>query len=176
MSETLTLIDACKRGDRKGQEQLFRKYYEYAMRIALRYSKDEQEAADILSLSFTKLFKSLHSFDPQKGNFEGWMHRIVINEALDVVKSRNKYHVAELNDYEDAPVYNHILNEMDASHILQLIRQLPAATHTVFMLYAVDGYKHREIAAALSISEGTSKWHLSEARKLLKQKLSASHE
>ena len=172
MNETLTLIDACRKGDRKGQEMLFRKYYEYAMRIALRYAKDEQEAADITSLSFTKLFKSLHSYDAAKGSFEAWMHRIVINESLDVIKSRNKYQESDLSDYkEEAPVYNNVLGEMEASHIMQYIRQLPTATHTVFMLYAVDGYKHREIASALSISEGTSKWHLSEARKFLKQKL-----
>ena len=174
MDETLTLIEACRKGERKGQEMLFRKYYAFAMRIALRYSKDEQEAADIISLSFTKLFKSIHSYDVQKGSFEGWMNRIVINEALDVIKARNKYQEIDLSDYkEEAPVYN-VLGEMDATHIMEYIRQLPAATHTVFMLYAVDGYKHREIASALSISEGTSKWHLSEARKILKQKLTGN--
>ena len=129
MNETLTLIEECRKGDRKGQEMLFKKYYEYAMRIALRYSKDEQEDADITSLSFTKLFRSLHSYDAQKGSFEAWMHRIVINEALDVIKSRNKYQESDLSNYrEEAPVYNNILNEMEARHIMEYIRQLPAAT------------------------------------------------
>jgi DNA-directed RNA polymerase specialized sigma24 family protein len=95
------------------------------------------------------------------------LHRIIVNEGLDHIKSRNKIPLVEMNDYTDEPpVYSEALAKADVAHILKYVRQLPPATHAVFMLYAVDGYQHKEIAKALSISEGTSKWHLSEARKV----------
>lgn len=141
------------------------------MAIALRYATDEQEAADILGQAFVKMFRSIHSFDETKGNFHGWLKRIIINEALDHIKQRSRFASLELDTAEEPFVNNSIIEKTDAAAILQLVRQLPPATHAVFLLYAVDGYTHKEIAAQLNISEGTSKWHLSEARKILQQKL-----
>jgi RNA polymerase sigma factor (sigma-70 family) len=173
MTDTLIFIEGCKQGDRKAQEMLFRECYDFAMRIAARYSRDGQDAADIISHAFIKVFKSIDSYDVNKGSFNGWVHRIIINEGLDHIKSRNKLTVVEMNDYTDeCPAYNEALAKMDAGHIMEHVRQLPPATHAVFMLYVVDGYPHKEIAKKLSISEGTSKWHLSEARKILQKNLS----
>ncbi len=144
------------------------------MAIAMRYATDEQEAADILTQSFLKMFRSLQSFDSTKGNLHGWLKRIIINEALDHIKQRSRFTSIELEAAEEPMVQNSIIEKNDAAAILQLIRQLPPATHAVFVLYAIDGYTHREIATQLNISEGTSKWHLSEARKILQQKLKAT--
>jgi len=143
------------------------------MAIAMRYAIDEHEAADILGHSFVKMFRSIHSFDVSKGNFHGWLKKIIINESLDHIKQRSRFSSLELGVAEEPFVDNSIIEKTDAAAILRLIKQLPPATHAVFVLYAIDGYTHKEIAAQLSISEGTSKWHLSEARKILQQKLTA---
>lgn len=143
------------------------------MAIAMRYAIDENEAADILSCAFTKMFRSIHTFDASRGNFHGWLKKILINESLDHIKQRNRFVSLETETVEEPSINNGIIEKTDAAAILQLIRQLPRATHAVFVLYAIDGYSHKEIAAQLGISEGTSKWHLSEARKILQQKITA---
>lgn len=141
------------------------------MTIALRYSRDEHDAADIMSHAFVKMFRSLSSFDVKKGSLHAWVKKIIINEALDHIKQRSRFSHQELTEAEEPYINNEVIEKTDAVEILQLIKQLPPATHAVFVLYAIDGYAHKEIAAQLKISEGTSKWHLSEARKLLQQKL-----
>jgi len=143
------------------------------MTIAMRYAVDEHEAADVLGHAFVKMFRSIHSFDATKGNFHGWLKKIVINESLDQIKQRSRFTSLELDTAEEPFVNNSIIEKTDAAEILQLVRQLPPATHAVFVLYAIDGYSHKEIALQLNISEGTSKWHLSEARKIIQQKLTA---
>jgi RNA polymerase sigma-70 factor (ECF subfamily) len=166
-------VAECREGKRKAQEQLYRQLYGFAMAIAMRYATDEQEAADILGHAFVKMFRSIHSFDETKGNFHGWLKKIIINEALDIIKQRSRFTSLEMDMAEEPAINNNIIEQSDAAAILQLVRQLPPATHAVFVLYAIDGYTHKEIAGQLNISEGTSKWHLSEARKILKQKITA---
>lgn len=143
------------------------------MTIAMRYATDEHEAADILGHAFVKMFRSIHTFDATKGNFHGWVKKIIINESLDQIKQRSRFVSLEVDTVEEPFVNNSIIDKTDAAAILQLVRQLPPATHAVFVLYAIDGYTHKEISAQLNISEGTSKWHLSEARKILQKKLTA---
>jgi len=167
------IILDCRKGSRKAQEQLYRQLYGFAMTIAMRYAIDEHEAADILGHAFVKMFRSIQSFDGTKGNFHGWLKRIVINESLDHIKQRSHFSDLMTDTEEEPYVNNSIIERTDAAAILALIRQLPRATHAVFVLFAIDGYTHKEIAARLNISEGTSKWHLSEARKILQQKINA---
>jgi RNA polymerase sigma-70 factor (ECF subfamily) len=143
------------------------------MTIAMRYATDEHEAADILGHAFVKMFRSIHAFDATKGNFHGWVKKIIINESLDQIKLRSRFVSLEVDTVEEPFVNNSIIEKTDAAAILQLVRQLPPATHAVFVLYAIDGYTHKEISTQLSISEGTSKWHLSEARKILQKILTA---
>jgi RNA polymerase sigma-70 factor (ECF subfamily) len=161
---------------RKAQEGLYRQFYGFAMSIALRYSRDEHDAADILSNAFVKIFKSIKTFDPSKGNLHGWIKRIVINEGLDHMKGRQRFseHV-EVETVEEPQINNGVLEQMGAEEIMDLIKKLPPATHAVFVMYVVEGYNHREIGEKLNISEGTSKWHLSEARKTLQQQLQHLH-
>jgi RNA polymerase sigma-70 factor (ECF subfamily) len=143
------------------------------MAIALRYALDEHEAAEILANAFVKMFRSIQTFDAAKGNFHGWLKRIIINEALDQIKLRSRFSSLELEAADEPHINNSIIEKTEAAAIMQLIKQLPPATHAVFLLYAIDGYTHKEIATQLNISEGTSKWHLSEARKILQQKLTS---
>jgi RNA polymerase sigma factor (sigma-70 family) len=165
------IINDCLQGSRKAQEKLFRETYTYAMTIALRYARDEQDAADIMSIAFVKVFKSLARFDRQKGNFHGWLKRIIINEAIDYIKQRSKFSLEEMYEAIEPPITNSIVEKIDADAIMEFIKQLPPATHAVFVLFAIDGFGHKEISQQLNISEGTSKWHVSEARKFLQQKI-----
>ena len=166
------LVEGCLRNNRVAQEQLYRQFYKLAMTVALRYSRDEMDAADIVSHAFVKVFKSISSFDPAKGALQTWIKKIVMNEGLDHMKSRERFsHNVELESIPEPEVANNILEQLGADEIMKLILKLPPATHAVFILYAVEGYNHREIAEQLGISEGTSKWHLSEARKTLQQQL-----
>ncbi|WP_343693194.1 RNA polymerase sigma factor [Chitinophaga sp.] len=167
------IIIECRNGNRKAQAQLYKLLYGFAMTIAMRYATDEHEAADILGHAFVKMFRSIHTFDATKGNFHGWVKRIIINESLDQIKQRSRFVSLEVDTVEEPFVNNSIIEKTDAAAILQLVRQLPPATHAVFLLYAIDGYTHKEISTQLNISEGTSKWHLSEARKILQKKLTA---
>jgi len=167
-----SLIEDCRRNNRKAQEMLYRQHYAFAMAIAMRYSSDEHDAADIMSHAFVKLFKSIHTYDAQKGSFHSWLKRIVINEALDHIKARHRFITArEMEIAEEPSIENAVIERMNAQDIMTQIQKLPPATHAVFVLYAVEGFNHREIAEKLNISEGTSKWHLSEARKKLQQQL-----
>lgn len=145
------------------------------MSIAIKYSRDEQDAGDIMSHAFIKIFKSITSFDSIKGNFHGWIKRIITNEALDHIKQRSRFTVQELDKAEEPYIDNAIIEKTDAAEIMQFIKLLPPATHAVFVLYAIEGYTHKEIGIQLGISDGTSKWHLSEARKNLQKKLTATY-
>lgn len=170
--DTDLLLEGCLANNRKAQEALYRQFYGFAMTIALRYSRDEHDAADIMSHAFVKIFKSMHSFDPSKGSLHAWIKRIVVNEGLDHIKTRSRFSKeVELETVPEPPVNNSVLQEMGAEEIMNLVKRLPPATHAVFVLYAVEGYNHREVADTLSISEGTSKWHLSEARKTLQKQI-----
>ena len=164
------LLEGCRAGDRKAQKLLYQEFYSFAMTIALRYSRDEMDAADIMSHAFVKIFRSIKTYDSSKGSLHAWIKKIVINEGLDNIKSRKRFsdHV-ELETVAEPEIRNEVVEQMEAGAIMKLVQRLPPATHTVFVSYAVDGYTHREIAERLNISEGTSKWHLSEARKILQK-------
>jgi RNA polymerase sigma factor (sigma-70 family) len=166
------ILEGCLTNNRKAQESLFRLFYGFAMNIALRYSRDEMDAADIVSHAFVKVFKNLKTFDSSKGTIRSWIKKIVVNEGIDHFKSRSKFkNDLELESVPEPQINNAILERMGVDEIMALVKRLPPATHAVFILYAVEGYNHREISEKLNISEGTSKWHLSEARKSLQKQI-----
>ena len=170
--DTDKLLQGCLDGDRRSQKQLYQQFYGFAMTIAMRYSRDEMDAADIMSHAFVKIFRSIKSYDSSKGSLHAWIKRILVNEGLDHIKSRNRFSEnVEIETVAEPEIKNEVLEQMGADEIMKLVQKLPPATHAVFVLYAVEGYTHREIAEKLSISEGTSKWHLSEARKTLQKQI-----
>lgn len=170
------LIEGCLAGDRKAQKLLYQQFYGFAMTIALRYSRDDMDAADIMSHAFVKIFRSIKSFDSSKGSLHAWIKRIVINEGLDHIKSRARFSEnVEIETVAEPEIRNEVLEQMGADEIMKLVQKLPPATHAVFVLYAVEGHTHREIAEKLAISEGTSKWHLAEARKILQKQIMLLH-
>ena len=164
------LISGCKAGNRKAQEQLYRSYYRAMMNLCLRYTKTESDALEVLNTGFYKVFKNIHRYNSAKATVYTWIRTVIINSCLDLVKAtQNRAGTGELEQAVNAHVSPAVISNMSASEILQLVRQLPPATQAVFNLYVMEGYNHSEIAKMIGISEGTSKWHLSEARKKLQK-------
>jgi len=136
----------------------------------MRYTKNENDAAEVLNSGFLKVFLNIQRYDPAQANLYTWIRTIVINTCLDFLKLKHK---TEQHKELDKTVEVHIdaeaINKMEVIMLLHLVRQLPPATQAVFNLYVMEGYNHKEIGQLLNISDGTSKWHLSEARKSLQQ-------
>jgi RNA polymerase sigma-70 factor (ECF subfamily) len=165
-----SIIGGCKTGNRKAQEQLYRSYYRAMMTLCLRYTKTETDALEVLNTGFYKVFKNIHRYNPGKATLYTWMRTVIINSCLDFIKAKqSSMETGELARADSVHVPPAVVAKMSASEILLLVRQLPPATQAVFNLYVMEGYNHIEIAAMLGISEGTSKWHLSEARKRLQK-------
>lgn len=166
------LIQGCKNNERKYQELLYRKYARKMYGICLSYAADRAMAQDILQDGFIKVFKKIGTFREQ-GSLEGWIRRIITNTALDYMrqKSRSFEFIDENKKIEDEQIDNTILEKINSDGIFKVIQQLPRGARTVFNLYAVEGYTHKEIADKLEITEGTSKSQFKRARALLKDLL-----
>jgi len=166
------IISGCKKDDRRSQELLYHSYYRVMMNLCLRYTKNETDALEVLNTGFYKVYKNIHRFDAVKASLYTWIRTIIINSCLDFIKTKQSFSAAgELEQAATIHVPPAVVASMSATDILKLVRELPAATQAVFNLYVLEGYTHVEIAAIAGISEGTSKWHLSEARKKLQKKL-----
>jgi RNA polymerase sigma-70 factor (ECF subfamily) len=140
--------------------------------LCLRYTKDEHDAVEVLNNGFLKVFKNIQRYDPDQASLYTWIRTIVINSCLDFIKAKERSEVhRELDEAIEVHIPADAISKMKATELLYLVRQLPAATKAVFNLYVIEGYNHKEIGQLLGISEGTSKWHLSEARKNLQQKI-----
>jgi RNA polymerase sigma-70 factor (ECF subfamily) len=165
------LIKKAAAGNRQAQERLYTDHAPKMLGVCRRYVKDHHFAEDIMVQGFLKVFQSLHLFRFE-GSFEGWVRRIMVRESISYL--RKKQFVV----FDDTVYEKHQLEDVtghddgDAAHIQKMIDQLPQGYQMVFVLHAVDGYKHHEIAELLSISESTSKSQLFKARKLLQEQLS----
>ncbi len=168
------LLDGCCRGDRLYQKQLYELFYGKMMSVCLRYAKDHEEAKDMLNEGFMKVFKNIQKYKATH-SLESWIRRIMINNAIDhyrkYKKHRNQIDITEVYDYSNDET---ISSDLSVQEIMKLIQKLSPAYKTVFNLYVVDGYNHREIAEKLGISEGTSKSNLSKARAKLQQMIKSA--
>jgi RNA polymerase sigma-70 factor (ECF subfamily) len=136
--------------------------------LCLRYTKNEEDAVEVLNNGFLKVFKNIQRYDPMQASLYTWIRTVVINSCLDFIKQKsNAEQHAELDEAAEVDIPADVVSKMKATELLYLVRQLAPATQAVFNLYVMDGYNHKEIGQMLGISEGTSKWHLSEARKNL---------
>ncbi|MFY0687604.1 MAG: RNA polymerase sigma factor [Cyclobacteriaceae bacterium] len=165
------LIAGCCKNDHHAQESLYQKYARSMYTVALRYVKLEQEAEDILQEAFVKVFQKIDSFR-QDSSLPYWIKRIVVNTALNHQRSKlYLYPMVDVNDLKDWSVQENALSTYSHNELLLMIKELPDGCRIIFNLYAIEGYKHHEIAEMLEISEGTSKSQYSRAKSLLKDKL-----
>ena len=168
--ENIEIISGCKKADHKAQERLYKNFYRAMMSVCLRYTKNDEDAVEILNNGFFKVFKNIQGYDSSKASLYTWIRAIVVNSCLDFIKQKKRLEkVNELNPGVEVHIPPDVISKIETAELLELVRELTPATQAVFNLYVIEGYRHKEIAKLLSISEGTSKWHLNEARKNLQQ-------
>ena len=167
------LIRGCQHLDVTAQHMLFKEYSGRLMTICRRYAHDSHEAEDMLQEAFLKIFKHINQYK-FIGSFEGWIRRITVNAALQVLQ-RRKIKYTEIERVENEPESSNpsVLSELGAEDLLKLISQLPDGYRTVFNLYAVEGYSHEEISVMLKIGIATSRSQLSKARAMLREKINS---
>lgn len=171
------LIAGCIKQDRACQKQLYEQMYGKMLGVCVRYARDREDAKDVVHEGFIKVFGSIRSYSG-KGSFEGWVRRIMVNTAVDHLR-RNKHEylivstvrAGDQEDKVDEMDEDDMLNHIGKEDILAAVQQLSPAYRTVFNLYVIEEYQHKEIADMLNISEGTSKSNLAKARYQLQKTL-----
>ena len=167
------LISGCLKRDSGAQRLLYETYSPKMYGLCCRYVKDSMDAEDVLVGAFTKVFDKIQQFK-NEGSFEGWIRKIVVNEALTFLRrNRSMYLEIDLEHADFQPDYQSLSDHLEAEDLLSIIQTLPTGYQIVFNLYAIDGYSHKEIADQLGISENTSKSQLSRARAYLQRILAA---
>lgn len=174
----LSLIRACKNSDGISQKKLYSCFYGYGMSIALRYSKNKEEALEILNDAFLKIFvggiqKYDESANAHEGAFKIWLKRIIIHTAIDYYRKNQKHYYLQ-NMGNEIPentftVEPDIMDTLPFEEMLGIIKRLSPAYCTVFCMHVIDGYTHEQIAKQLGISAGTSKSNLAKARMRLRE-------
>ncbi len=164
------LVKSCKEQERRGQQFVYEKYSGKMMGVCKRYLGHSQEAEDTLIEGFMIVFSKVESFNEQ-GSFEGWIKRIMINCSLMKIRKKGNLYFQNTDEILHLAAPDDILSQLNIQEILALISQIPIGYRTVFNLYAIEGFNHREISEKLGISEGTSKSQLSRARGLIQKKI-----
>ena len=174
--EVEVFLKKCIKGDRKSQKLLYESFYSKMLVVCMRYATDYNEAQDILHEGFIKVFSKLKSFK-NKGSLEGWIRRIIVNSAIDYIRNKRKL----IFDHKEKSIIDNIAaddeftveqeyeKKITAELIIELIQKLSPAYQTVFNLYVIEGYTHKQIAERLGISEGTSKSNLAKAKIRLRE-------
>jgi RNA polymerase sigma-70 factor, ECF subfamily len=165
------LIKDCIAGNRSMQNKFYKYYASRMMGVCLRYSKGHAEAEEILQEGFIKVFTCLHQYK-FRGSLEGWIKRTMINCALQKLRNKSSlYPVVNIDEVSERYIEVDTMTGLQAKELLVLIQNLPAMCKLVFNLYVFEGFRHREIAEMLHISEGTSKSNLHDARMILQKQL-----
>jgi RNA polymerase sigma-70 factor (ECF subfamily) len=171
------LIEMCTKGNGEAQRLLYERFYKKMYVVALRYSKTTFEAEDILQESFIKIFAAIENFK-KDSTLDYWVKRIVINTALKQNRRMlDKMHMDDVDDMVEEPASEVFADQSyDFKELLAIIQQLSPGYQAVFNLYAIEGYKHNEIAEMLGISEGTSKSQYARAKALIQKMLAKDEE
>jgi len=169
VEQNTMLIEGCIKGDRQSQSQLYATLMQKMFVVCLRYSKNREEAEEILQEGFIKVFEFIHQYK-FSGSFEGWVRKIMVNCALQKYRSKKLHAVVDIDTATIENIGNeNIISQIGTKELLKMVQLLPPSYRMVFNLYVFEGMKHREIAAHLKISEGTSKSNLSDARAILQK-------
>ena len=161
------IIQLAVENNRHAQQMIYTKFSPKMLSVCRQYIKDLHHGEDLMITAFMKVFANLKNFE-HKGSFEGWIRRIMVNECISYIRAQKKVSFLEDECYKEGS-FNNIESDFSVDDIQFLIDSLPDGYRMVFNLYAIEGYKHQEIASMLEISEGTSKSQLSHARKMLQK-------
>lgn len=165
------IIKGCQDGDGKSQKLLYDKFSRQMYAVCLRYTKEQLVAEDVLQESFIKIFDHIKKFRAES-SLGYWIKRIVVNTALN--SQRNKlylYPMVDVQELNETCEDTNNVSDYTMDELLEMIRKLPTGCQVIFNMYAIEGYKHYEIAEMLSISEGTSKSQYARAKQLLQEKM-----
>lgn len=165
------LINGCVAGDRRMQELLYQRFAPKMYAVCLRYANNADDARDILQDGFIKVFRNLARFR-KEGSFEGWVRRIFVNTAIE--HYRRKVNLNTIGEKEEVAIEDtgwNVLDQLAEKDIIQLVQELSPGYRSVFNMYVIEGYSHKEIGELLGISEGTSKSQLARAKAILQKKV-----
>lgn len=165
------LIRGCIKNERLAQKRLYERFFGKMMGVCMRYSSHREQATEILNMGFLKVFDSLKKFADKGGNLEAWIYRIMVNTAIDYLRSEMRHQHADMEKSVYAEDTGDVIADLAAEQILEMVNQLTPAYRAVFNLYVVEGYNHAEIGELLGISEGTSKSNLAKGRAKLQEKI-----
>lgn len=170
------LIKGCQRNDMLCQQQLYKLCYPEMIKICSRYATDADGAGTIYNNAMLRVFKGIGNYT-EEGKLFAWIKTIVINCSIDFCKKKSVFNkLGAVPDENEVSISPDAFDKLSGKDVQQLIRQLPPATATVFNMYVYDGFTHKQVGEILGITESTSKWHYSEAKRLLKIKLETSSE
>ena len=164
------LIELLKKNSESAFVELYNEYSPVLFGICLRYAKERAEAEDILQESFIKIYKNIENFKGE-GSLEGWLKKIVVNVSINHYRKKNKENMVSTDGeitYEEI-IPENVFSELTSKELIELIQLLPEGYRVVFNLYAIEGYKHNEIAEIMGYTESTSKTQLMKAKKMLQQ-------
>ncbi|MBU2929199.1 RNA polymerase sigma factor [Winogradskyella psychrotolerans] len=164
------LIERAVNKNREAQHIMYELHAPKMLSVCRYYIKDVHQAEEVMLNGFFKVFKYLKTYK-HEGSFEGWIRRIMVRESISYLRQKKKIEFAVEDDYLDEGSSNNINTNIEVEEIQQLIDSLPEGYRMIFVMYAIEGYKHNEIAELLKISEGTSKSQLFKARQMLQKKL-----
>lgn len=167
------LLEGCLKGKPEMQRALYDRFSRTMLGICARYTRDRMEAEDVLQLGFLKVFTHLQTY--QGGSLEGWMKKIFVHESINQFRKTQRSvfansHEPNENDHLDL---DDVIGQMAMEEILEMIARLPEGCRLIFNLYAIEGYKHKEIGDLLGVAESTSKTQYARAKELLKEKIFA---
>ena len=171
-NDEIELVRGCVNNERHSQNTLFHKYSKKMMSVCFRYSRNREDAEDVLNEGFMRVFEKLHTFNAT-GSLEGWIRKVIVNVAIAKFNVGSKLYrfvdidTVQINDHNSNDIYSNL----NAKELILQIQKLPPVYQMVFNLYVFEGLKHKEIAEQLNISEGTSKSNLSDARTWLKKRI-----
>ncbi|MEO8584061.1 MAG: sigma-70 family RNA polymerase sigma factor [Flavitalea sp.] len=167
------LIRECIGGNRQMQEELYNRFSGKMYAVCLRYSNNAEDAQDLLQDGFIKVYRNLHRFRAE-GSFEGWVRRVFVNSSIEHFRKKS-IELTRVSEKEEGTIGDNDISALDTlaeKDIINLVRELSPGYRTVFNLYVIEGFAHREIAEQLGITEGTSKSQLARARSILQKKVS----
>lgn len=166
------LIEGCRRGERVAQKELYEMYSRKMMGVCLRYVSDRETARDLLQDGFVKVLTNIDSYSGV-GSFEGWMRKIFVNCALEYLRKSDVLREAADLDNTSELVHpdSSAISDLSAAELMKLVQELPVGFRTVFNMFAIEGYSHKEISEMINITESTSRSQFTRARQMLQRRI-----
>ena len=165
----IDLVKGCMAGNSKYQRIFFDRYYTDMMSLAMRYTKDADNAKDVVQDGFIKAFAKMDTFSGGEGSLKAWLYQIMVRTALDLLRKTKREGIVPYEMEDDIREELTIEAQLTADELMLLLNNLPDVQRIIFNLFVFEGFSHKEIGEQLGISDGSSKWNLCEARKTLKK-------